>query len=127
MTPSDKPVIQWDPYSNPNAGKLPHEQRQTEVDMTRVSLELAGQCLAVADKVVRVMRERNPVAVADLGSIAMDLAVVHTHGRPLNLGHMLFTSDRDLLEDVVSIARHLDRYTGKLPAWVRLNNQATVN
>lgn len=121
--PIDKPVIQFDPYSNPNAGLLPHEQKRSEVDASRVSPQLAGQCLEIASKVLRILRERNPDATADLATIAMDMAVIHTHGRPLRLASMMFTSDRELLEDVVMIGKHVDRYTGKLPDWVKLHHE----
>lgn len=114
----------FNPYANPNAGKLPHEQTATQLDMKRISPVLAGQCLQIASKVLTIMRERNPAAAIDLATIAMDLAVVHTHGRPLQLGAMMFTSDRQLLEDVAAIGRHIDRYTGKLPDWIKLNLQA---
>lgn len=121
--PIDKPVIQFDPYSNPNAGLLPHEQKKSEVDMLRVSPQLTGQCLEIAAKVLRILRERNPAATVNLENIAMDIAVVHTHGRPLKIGAMMFTTDRELLEDVATIGGLIDRYTGKLPDWVKLHHE----
>jgi hypothetical protein len=114
---------EFDPYANPNAGKLPHEQTATQLDMTRITPEIAAQTLAIANKVTAIIRERNPNSRADLSTLAVDLAVVHTHSRKLMLGSMLFTSDAQLLEDCAVIALHLDRHTGQLPAFVRLHMQ----
>ena len=44
----------------------------------------------------------------------MDLVACHANGNPLDLNRLLQADDFNLLHDVLGIARHLDRETGKL-------------
>ena len=59
-------------------------------------------------------------AVREIGSylnyleISMDLEACHTSGCPLDLEKLLLSEPRDFAHDILGIAHHIDRNTGKL-------------
>ena len=55
-----------------------------------------------------------PDAIKSRLMLAMDLANVHVHNRPLNLHRLLMSSDDDLSHDVLGIGLHIDRANGQL-------------
>jgi len=50
----------------------------------------------------------------DRSTTEMDIEYCHTCGNPLDLARMAVGGDYDLMHDVIGIANHIDRDTGKL-------------
>ncbi len=46
--------------------------------------------------------------------LIMDITAVHANGNPLKLKDMIEGPDFDFYHDIIGIAQHLDRTTGKL-------------
>ena len=57
--------------------------------------------------------------VLDRLSTQMDLTAVHANGCPLDLARLAAADNFNLMHDVLGIARHLDRETGKLRDFFR--------
>lgn len=45
---------------------------------------------------------------------AMDLIATHANGNPMDFGKLLAADDFNFLHDILGIAEHLDRHSGKL-------------
>ena len=85
-------------------GGVNHEWK----DLDPRDLALIHQC------VQRVCDLAPPNSGIDKTILAMDIALVHTHGCPLNLLQLLMSSNDDITHDVLGIGLHVDRKTGKL-------------
>lgn len=59
-----------------------------------------------------VLSDASPYA--DKLAASTDITAVHCNGCPLQLFALLAAPDNDFWHDIIGIARHLDRHTGKL-------------
>lgn len=67
---------------------------------------------ATIDKIVE--RARQAGVDRDPTETTMDLSATHSNGCPLDFDKLLAADDFTFLHDILGIARHLDRTTGKL-------------
>jgi hypothetical protein len=104
---------------------LPPHLQTSKIDMLRVSPAVAAFAIAIAKRAnERATEAGTPI---DWFVIAVDIAVVHTHGRPLDLQKMYSGDIGDCLLDCLDITMQINRYDGQLPASLKLRNQLSLN
>lgn len=102
---------------------LPPHLQSTKVDVTRVSPELAAQCIVIGRRVADYCATEHRQQFDAYGA-AIDLAVVHTHGRPMEITQMIDGDIELVTLDLIDIVTKIVRYDGQLPDFCTLFYQA---
>lgn len=77
------------------------------------------KCSKEEAALIRQIVERAVVLMPHLDrvDVAMDLAIVHLNGCPLDLEQLRTSDDLAFVGDLMGIRRHLDPVTGEIAAW----------